>query len=146
MLRPTFGTGNLRLRGIIYPSSPEYITVSSHHINFMMTQRRVRSLVTLGTPHKAPPSGSGVDRFDQTRGLLTFINDNYPGAFDARVKYSSVIGCEVTGQLNVFNLPSLLAYLSYLFLSGKGAIAGDGIIPIDASELSGANSVVCQVT
>jgi len=105
---------------------------------------RVRSLITLGTPHKAPPSGSALDKFDQTRGLLSFINDNYPGAFDPRVKYVSVIGSEVTGQLNVFNPTSLLAYVSYLFLSGKGLIAGDGIIPIEASELSGANSVVCQ--
>lgn len=41
---------------------------------------RVRALVTLGSPHNPPPQGSAVASIDQTRGLLTYINNNFPGS------------------------------------------------------------------
>lgn len=34
---------------------------------------RVISLTTLGSPHTSPP------QIDQTRGLLSYINEKYPG-------------------------------------------------------------------
>ena len=40
--------------------------------------RRVCSLVTLGTPHNPPPKDSPVAALDQTRGLLTYINEEFP--------------------------------------------------------------------
>jgi len=43
-----------------------------------LAARRVCSLVTLGTPHNPPPSGSPMAALDQTRGLLTYINANFP--------------------------------------------------------------------
>ena len=38
----------------------------------------VRACVTLGTPHNPPPASSAVAGIDQTRGLLTYINSNFP--------------------------------------------------------------------
>ena len=43
-----------------------------------LATRRVCSLVTLGTPHNPPPQNSMVAALDQTRGLLTYINDKFP--------------------------------------------------------------------
>jgi pimeloyl-ACP methyl ester carboxylesterase len=40
--------------------------------------KKVCSLVTLGTPHNPPPKDSPVAALDQTRGLLTYINDKFP--------------------------------------------------------------------
>ena len=103
---------------------------------------KVRSVVTLGSPHNPPPSDSLFAKFDQTRGLLSHINSNYPGAYESNVKYTSVIGSEVTGDLNIFKTENLLAYVSYLFLCGEGPAGGDGIIPVATSQLPGATDVV----
>ena len=40
---------------------------------------KVRVLLTLGSPHSPPPSDSAVAALDQTRGLLSYINANFPG-------------------------------------------------------------------
>mmetsp|Transcript_28894 Transcript_28894/g.41176 ORF Transcript_28894/g.41176 Transcript_28894/m.41176 type:complete len:578 (-) Transcript_28894:42-1775(-) len=105
---------------------------------------KVTTLITLGSPHQSPPSKSMFVKFDQTRGLLNHINLNYPGAHESGVSYYSVIGNQVAGDLNVFNPESLLAYFSYIFLAGDGKVAGDGIIPIETSTLTGATDVVIE--
>ena len=105
-------------------------------------REKVRSVVTLGSPHNPPPSDSLFAKFDQTRGLLSHINSNYPGAFEKNIKYTSVIGSEVTGDLNIFKTESLLAYVSYLFLCGEGPAGGDGIIPVATSQLPGAKDII----
>jgi alpha-beta hydrolase superfamily lysophospholipase len=43
-----------------------------------LASRRVCSLVTLGTPHNPPPADSPIAALDQTRGLLTYINQRFP--------------------------------------------------------------------
>jgi len=43
-----------------------------------LASRRVCSLVTLGTPHNPPPADSPMAALDQTRGLLTYINQRFP--------------------------------------------------------------------
>lgn len=40
--------------------------------------KKICSLVTLGTPHNPPPADSPVAALDQTRGLLTYINEKFP--------------------------------------------------------------------
>ena len=40
--------------------------------------KKICSLVTLGTPHNPPPPDSPVAALDQTRGLLTYINEQFP--------------------------------------------------------------------
>lgn len=59
---------------------------------------RVTSLITLGSPHNPPPEGTFFANIDQTRGLLSYINANFPGAFEKTVKYYSVISVDVTGD------------------------------------------------
>jgi len=107
-------------------------------------RNKVTTLITLGSPHQSPPSNSFFVKFDQTRGLLNHINLNYPGAHESNVSYYSVIGNKVAGDLNLFYPESLLAYFSYIFLAGDGKVAGDGIIPIETSTLTGATDVVIE--
>ena len=109
---------------------------------------RVVSLVTLGSPHNPPPTDSPVARFDQTRGLLNYIDANYPGAFEKKVKYTSVIGSGITGSISLnrgegfaSKVFSLVAYASYLALSGNPMQRGDGIIPVSTASLSGAKMI-----
>lgn len=46
-------------------------------------------LVSLGSPHNPPPSGAKI--VDQTRGILTFCETNYPGAFHGAVRSETFI-------------------------------------------------------
>lgn len=55
--------------------------------------------MTLGTPNNAPPPDSPVAALDQTRGLLTFINDNFAGGYPlppSKVSCVAGSGTEVT--------------------------------------------------
>jgi len=102
---------------------------------------RVSKIVTLGSPHNPPPQGSRFEKIDQTRGLLTHINDNYPGAFEQGVSYTSVIGTCVQGRLALSPL-ALLAYSSYAVLCGEGSVKGDGVIPVESAILSGSKQIL----
>ena len=42
---------------------------------------RVRKLITLGSPHNPPPAESAMAKIDQTRGLLRYITENFPGKY-----------------------------------------------------------------
>lgn len=102
----------------------------------------VSKLITLGTPHQLPPEGN----IDQTRGLLKYITERYPGAYEKNVKYYSVIGKGTEGRLELGNsfidtIESLLGYISYSVLSGDGNTIGDGLISIDAAKLPGAELI-----
>ena len=107
------------------------------------TRSRVKSVVTLGSPHNEPPEGSLVAKFDQTRGLLRYINKNYPGAHQPGVKYVSVISESVQGVSGSnLNLAGILAAGSYTALAGDTRAVGDGIIPVAAATLEGATNIV----
>lgn len=58
----------------------------------------VRTLITLGTPHSAPPPEAGMK--DVTGGALPWVNGCWPGAHFAasRVRYISVAGRTVRGD------------------------------------------------
>ena len=56
----------------------------------------------------------------------------------------SVIGSRYEGRLKP-DLPSSVAFLSYLFLSGKGDSLGDGLIPVATAALDGAELVAVEV-
>mmetsp|Transcript_6584 Transcript_6584/g.17678 ORF Transcript_6584/g.17678 Transcript_6584/m.17678 type:complete len:351 (-) Transcript_6584:953-2005(-) len=129
------------------------------------------ALVTLGTPHRAPPTGS----LDQSRGLLTYIESKYPGAYHRDdLEYTCVVGESVKGSLwspqrdadapvsqvtalaagqtvaktsdrsqaGSSRIEELLAYASYLPLCGRGEEVGDGITPSSIAFLDGARRVV----
>lgn len=104
---------------------------------------RVRVLVSLGSPHNPPPSDSQAAKVDQTRGLLSYITDNFPGAFEDKVRYVSVIGRTVKGELSTAGSGErLLAYASYGALCGEATSEGDGIIPTATAFLAGAENII----
>ena len=80
---------------------------------------------------------------DQTRGLLSYINEKFPGAYESNVKYTSVISKDITGGISGTDLEKLLAFVSYSALLGKGKeVAGDGIIPVETAFLQNAKNII----
>eukprot|EP00547_Thalassionema_nitzschioides_P018739 CAMPEP_0194253880 /NCGR_PEP_ID=MMETSP0158-20130606/30852_1 /TAXON_ID=33649 /ORGANISM="Thalassionema nitzschioides, Strain L26-B" /LENGTH=557 /DNA_ID=CAMNT_0038991723 /DNA_START=41 /DNA_END=1711 /DNA_ORIENTATION=+ len=106
------------------------------------TRQRCKAYVSLGTPHAAPPPESIVSKADQTRGLLKYINDRWPGAyFSPSIQYTCVASSAVTGKVGL-DLDNLLAFASYFALIGQGDVDGDGITPVGGALLDGAKSIV----
>jgi triacylglycerol esterase/lipase EstA (alpha/beta hydrolase family) len=93
----------------------------------------VATLVTLGTPH--------VSQERWTRWNLDFVNNNYPGAFYHNIRYVCVAGKSIFGERR---RGSWLAYSSYQLTCGQGNCWGDGITPIAAAHLSGAENLVVE--
>ncbi|MBW4476590.1 MAG: lipase [Tolypothrix brevis GSE-NOS-MK-07-07A] len=112
--KPYFG------RGEVQPS-----TYCAHDV--------VNTLVTLGTPH--------ISQERWTRWNLDFVKNNYPGAFYKNVRYVCVAGKTIFG---VRRIGSWLAYSSYQLTCGKGNTWGDGITPIEAAHLDGAENIVIE--
>ncbi|ABA22355.1 conserved hypothetical protein [Trichormus variabilis ATCC 29413] len=93
----------------------------------------VATLVTLGTPH--------ISQERWTRWNLDFVNNNYPGAFYQNVRYVCVAGKTVFGERR---RGGWLAYSSYQLTCGTGNTWGDGITPIAAAHLIGAENLVIE--
>lgn len=93
----------------------------------------VATLMTLGTPH--------ISQERWTRWNLDFVNNNYPGAFYQDVSYVCVAGKTIYGERR---RGSWLAYSSYQLTCGQGNCWGDGITPISAAHLQGANNLVVE--
>ena len=69
------------------------------------------------------------------------MNANYPAAFHPELRYLSVSSCAVKGKVTPA-LEPLLAFASYLPLSGDGSAEGDGIIPLETAQLPDAQQKV----
>jgi triacylglycerol esterase/lipase EstA (alpha/beta hydrolase family) len=93
----------------------------------------VATLLTLGTPH--------VSQERWTRWNLDFVNNNYPGAFYRNVRYVCVAGKTIFGERR---RGKWLAYSSYKLTCGQGNCWGDGITPIVAAHLQGAENLVLE--
>jgi triacylglycerol esterase/lipase EstA (alpha/beta hydrolase family) len=93
----------------------------------------VDRLITLGSPH------TSQERW--TRKNLDFVNQTYPGAYCQDVEYICLAGKSVFGQRR---WGSWLAYSSYELTCGQGDTWGDGITPIAAAHLAGAENVVFE--
>jgi pimeloyl-ACP methyl ester carboxylesterase len=93
----------------------------------------VQTLVTLGTPH--------ISQERWTRKNLDFVNQTYPGAFYTDVNYVCVAGKAVLGQPRP---GSWLAFNSYKLTCGQGDCWGDGITPIAAAHLEGAQNLILE--
>jgi hypothetical protein len=130
------------------------------------TSDRIACLTTLGAIHR-PPSV----RPDTcvTRGALQFTDQTYPGTFLAsqNIGYVSVGGNAVTGS-NIdkqdkevpstitvnenYNVDDLyakrgegssarVAFTSYEAVAGKGDLSGDGVVPLEWTQLEGARQI-----
>ncbi|YAF95905.1 MAG: esterase/lipase family protein [Nodularia sp. CChRGM 3473] len=91
----------------------------------------VASLITLGTPH--------ISQERWTRSNLDFVTNNYPGAFYKNVRYVCIAGKTIFGEKRP---GTWLAYSSYQLTCGQGNTWGDGITPIAAAHLEGAENIV----
>jgi len=105
---------------------------------------RTSALVTLGSPHRAPPTEPPGD--DQTRGALKFVDENYPGAFFRDdIEYVTVAGASVVGdEVAERGTPEKEGWISYARLVGRGDVPGDGIVPLENAHLEGATQVTLQ--
>jgi pimeloyl-ACP methyl ester carboxylesterase len=90
--------------------------------------RRVQRLITLGTPHTIA---------DKERlAPITRVNELFPGALHAGLRYLSVAGNAVDGA------SSPKARRRYERFIEGGRVAGDGVVPVEAALLPGSESLV----
>jgi len=90
--------------------------------------RRVQRLITLGTPHTIA---------DKERlAPITRVNELFPGALHAGLRYLSVAGNAVDGA------SSPKARKRYERFIEDGRVAGDGVVPVEAALLPGSESQV----
>jgi triacylglycerol esterase/lipase EstA (alpha/beta hydrolase family) len=94
---------------------------------------QIHTLITLGTPH--------ISQERWTRWNLDFVNNNYPGAFYKNTRYICVAGKTIFGKRQ---LGSWLAHSSYQLTCGIGNTWGDGITPITAAHLEGAENIIIE--
>lgn len=92
----------------------------------------VSTLVTLGTPH--------ISQERWTKRNLDFVKLNYPGAFHPTVRYVCVAGQSIYGD----RWRNWFAYSSYELTCGQGRCWGDGITPVEAAHLLGAENLVLE--
>lgn len=95
-------------------------------------RQHIHTLVTLGTPH--------ISQERWTRRNLDFVNQTYPGAFLDSVRYVCIASKAVYGQ----RWRTWFTYNSYQLTSGEGATWGDGITPIAAAHLDGAENLTLE--
>ncbi len=91
---------------------------------------RVASLVTLGTPH--------LSQCKVARQNMDFVNQTYPHAFYSEVRYACVAGKSIFGA---HRWGKWMAYKSYQMNCGQGNSWGDGITPLQAAHLDGAENI-----
>lgn len=92
--------------------------------------------VSLGSPQLAPPEGV----VDQTRGILTWINDAAPGAFYSDVQYVTVAGRFIQGAplLGPGTWQQRVVGAGYKQVCGDATVWGDGVVPEPSAHLEGA--------
>eukprot|EP00979_Chaetoceros_neogracilis_P013742 scaffold4037_cov265-Chaetoceros_neogracile.AAC.24 len=118
------------------------------------TMERCSSLITLGTPHRAPESAL----VDQTRGLLRAVEQrtecSVEGLGEKGISVTCVGSIAVQGRIITSDLEEIVATTSYLPLVEDwtkitSGIKGDGIIPEDLAFMEGSNRVIvekCTIT
>ncbi|BDA42929.1 hypothetical protein COCOBI_03-8220 [Coccomyxa sp. Obi] len=103
------------------------------------------SLVTLGTPHRPRPAGTGLDT---TGGALTWVNLQWPGAHfaDRGVEYVCVAGCAVQADKSAPRSSiERYAHSSYSQVCGDGhGHWGDCVVPLANAHLEGADNIVLE--
>jgi triacylglycerol esterase/lipase EstA (alpha/beta hydrolase family) len=117
----------------IYLGEKPYLAAGQQEPAVWAAHPLVANLITLGTPH--------ISQERWTRGNIDFVNTNYPGAFYKNVRYVCVAGKAIFGERQ---RGSWLAYSSYQLTCGQGNTWGDGITPIVAAHLEGAENIVVE--
>ena len=101
---PTRDAGALRVRDALeelFPDAP--LTMTKEKADALRAacfsgSATFSALATLGTPHAPPPEGF-FRTIDQTRGLLRFVEERYPGAYHEELRYLTVGSTAQKGAL-----------------------------------------------
>ena len=98
---------------------------------YNLSKNRVKSLITLGTPHISPEKAL----VDQTRGLLREIAES-PSCSSSSLSSRGIdITCvgssSVKAKIFTTNIEEIVAVTSYFPLTGNLGGEGDGIVPLD---------------
>jgi len=100
--------------------------------------KHVCRLITLGSPH-CQDKGTTTNWF-----LTDMANTLAPGTpYADHVRYTTVAGRYLQGREGG-DKRERRAFEAYQFLTGEGAVWGDGIVPIAAARLDGAETLVLQ--
>lgn len=100
----------------------------------------VDTMITLGSPLQPPPEGV----IDQTRGILTWVTANSPGAFHPEVRYVCLTGKFLEGRAlgdGEAAWAERITGLGYKQVYGSAEVWGDGITPVPVGQLEGAECV-----
>jgi hypothetical protein len=101
----------------------------------------VHTLLCLGSPLQPPPEGAKV--IDQTRGILTYVTTNIPGAYHDTVRYVCINGKYIEGKElgDEGTVGEKVTGLGYKQVYGSANVWGDGITPVPVGSLEGAECV-----
>ena len=105
----------------------------------------VAAFVSVGSPHAPPPPEARVP--DQTRGILTWVQANTPGAFHDGIAYTTVASRYVKGAAlrdADASLAAKAAGFGYEAVCGDARAWGDAIVPVDAAHLEGARQITLE--
>lgn len=99
----------------------------------------IDTFISLGSPHLPPPK----EVVDQTRGILTFINDVTPGAYHKELTYVTVGGRWLKGAPLQGPGPwqARIVGAGYQQVCGRADVWGDGVVPVEAAHLEGALNI-----
>ncbi len=90
--------------------------------------RRIAHLITLGTPHDVPSDGPLAP--------IAEVNELFPGALHAGIRYLSVAGAAADGA------SSSRVRRRYERFVGDGRVKGDGMVPAESALLPGSEYLV----
>lgn len=100
--------------------------------------QHVSRLITLGSPH-CQDRGSSTNWF-----LSDLANTLAPGTpYANHIRYTAVVGRYLRGR-ETGDRRERRAFRAYQFLTGEGAVWGDGIVPISSAQLDGAETLVLE--
>jgi pimeloyl-ACP methyl ester carboxylesterase len=100
--------------------------------------RHVTALITLGSPHCGDREGDiGWYPADEANRLV-------PGTpYADRVRYRAIAGRCLQGRQDG-GYKERRAFHSYRFFAGRGAIWGDGLVPVNSAQLDGAETLILE--
>lgn len=132
-------------------------------VEAVRTSDRIRCLATMGAIHRVPEDESTC----VTRGALKYTDENYPGAFlkDEGIGYVAIGGAAIVGddakdddaaaqpadlkgseaddyyKKRGEGNSNRVAFTSYKAVAGDGNLIGDGVVPLEWTQLEGAKQI-----
>lgn len=105
----------------------------------------IQAFCSLGSPHLPPPPGV----IDQTRGILTYINQATPGAYHKQndsVRYTTIAGKFIKGSplAGPGSWQSRIVGAGYQQVCGDVEVWGDGVVPVVSAHLEGARNITLE--